>query len=280
MGEERDPVGPIEAFRRFAVLHGFARSWLWAATAEASWLPGLVGAALIATVAFLLLWIPQRAWLAPFVALPALLLQLVLTFPLTDNHFFLELYAVVLLALAGPRDEAASLALTGLRSLAVIVLFVTGLQKVLYGQYFDGQFLAFMVSQSERFALAFAPLVSEAQHAALRALDPMRTGQGPFRADGWLLPAASNAVWILELALPGLIVWTRSRAFAVAVALALVALIQLGAREIGFALFFGNLLLLFTANGNRLALIPSALVYAYGLVAVTTGTLPFDPGWL
>ena len=280
VGAQSGAAGTVRAFRTFVLLHGFARSWLWVATADDHWTPGLFGAAVLATVAFGLVWVPGRAWLAPFVALPALAAQLALTLPLTDNHFFLELYAVGLLALAGKADEGAPLALAGLRWLCVLVLFHTGLQKVLYGHYFDGQFLAFMVGQGDRFAVAFSPIVSDAQLAALRALDPMRTGQGPFRVDSWLFVAASNAVWILELVLPAFLVHARTRAVATAAAIALVVLIQVGAREVGFALLFGNLLLVFTGQGNRRALLPAALVYGYALVAVATGALPFDRSWL
>jgi hypothetical protein len=219
---------------------------------------------------------------APRVALPALLVQAALSVPSTDNHFFLELYAVGLLCLAGERDDDAWL-LGSLRWLAAIVLFQTGLQKVLYGQYFSGQLLAFLIGQGDRFALPFEWLVSAQEVARLQGYDPLRTGAGPYRVDSLLFVALSNGVWIAELALAPLLLLARTRLAATGAAIALVAAIQLGARELGFAFLFTSLLLLFTRQGNARALPWLGVLYLYALAAVWLG-LPggdwLDPGSL
>jgi hypothetical protein len=257
----------LRAFRRFVLLHGCVRSWLWLALAVDQWRPGLTLSALVVSVAFGLAWHPRTEWLAPRLALPALLLQLTLSLPLTDNHFFLEVYALGLLSLLGRRDRSVALVLGSLRWLVVIVLFQTGLQKVLYGQYFSGEFLAFMVGQGERFAAPFGLILSGSQIEVLQSYDVLRTGQGPFRVDSLLFIGISNLVWISELALAGLVLLARTRGIAVFAAMALVASIQLAAREFGFAFLFVNLLLLFTARGNERALPVLILLYAYALGA-------------
>jgi hypothetical protein len=263
----------LRAFRRFVLMHGCVRSWLWLVFTVDLWLPGIVISALVASVAFGLSWHARTEWLAPRVALPALFLQLILTFPLTDNHFFLELYALGLLCLLGKREADAALVLSSLRWLAVIVLFHTGLQKVLYGQYFSGQFLAFMVGQGERFADPFELILSTRQVDLLHSYDVLRTGQGPFRVDSLLFIGASILVWILEIGLAGLLLLARTRRLAAVAAMALVASIQLAAREFGFAILFIEMLLLFTARGNQRVLPLLALLYAYVLGAAV-GLLP------
>lgn len=273
----------LRAFGRFALLHGCVRSWLWVHFAVDVPRAGLVAAACVATAAFALVWHPRAERIAPRVALPALLAQLALTFPTTDNHFFLELYAVGLLCLQGPGDEVRALVRSALQALAAIVLFHTGLQKVLYGQYFGGEFLAFMIGQGERFALPFEWIVSADEVARLRGYDALRSGQGPYRVDSALFVALSNAVWIAEIALAAGLAFARTRIFAACGALALVAAIQLGAREFGFALLFANLLLLFTERAGSLALPLFAAVEGLALAAAIGG-LPggawIEPGSL
>lgn len=278
----------LRAFRRFALLHGAARSWLWIALVPEDATPGGPLAAPAAAALSLCLGLAfTRRWeqLAPRLALPVLGLQLLWTFPLSDNHFFLEVVAVTLLCLDGgedPQDEA--LVLQGLQWTTALVLFHTGLQKALYGAYFQGDFLAFMIGVQDRFAAPFAWLVPADEIARLQGYDPMQTGAGPYRVAGWPLRLVSNAVWLAELALPALLLWRRTRAAATLAALALVLAIQLGAREAGFALLFGNLLLLFAPTALNARLLPvAAAAYVWALGAAA-GLLPgggwLDPGYL
>ena len=123
-------------------------------------------------------------------------------FPLAPNHFFVELYAVALLALVGRGARDAALALAALRWLAALVLFASGLQKLFYGHYLRGDFLAFMVGRGDRFADLFRWILPAAEVARLQALDPFRDGAGPYRVSQPLFVAVSNLVCIAELVLP------------------------------------------------------------------------------
>ena len=265
----------LRSFRRFLLLYGAARSALWIPFLDREPVPFVVAAlwlALCAALAFR----PQTEHLAPRLALPALVLQLLLTWPLTDNHFHLETLALALVCLADrgrPEDDA--LVLQGLRWLCAIVLFQTGLQKLLYGHYLTGDFLAFMVGTQDRFGDLFGLLLPAEAVSTLRGHDIFRTGAGPFRVDSLPLLLASNAVWIAEIALPPLLLWRRTRTAAMALALLLVVGIQSGAREFGFMLLFSHLLLLF-APGNwvgRLlpvvaAVLLLAILLAFGLTPI------------
>ncbi len=276
-----DVHAPIRDFRRFLLLYGAARSWLWVAASTAGGLDAaLLGSAAAAmTAAALLAFSPARAHLAPRLGFAAVLVQVAWRFPFTANHLFLELVCLALLSVVsrGSRREDEALALAGLRWATAIVLFHTGLQKLLYGHYFRGDFLALMIGSQERFARVFAWLLSTDEVARLADLDRKATGAGPYRVQHAGFVLASNAVWLAELFLPALLIVRRTRVWGALGGLALMLSIQVAALELGFALLFVNLLLLFLPGrwGGRL-LPATGLLLAYALAA-GFGWLPGDP---
>lgn len=265
----------IELLRRFVLLFGAARSWLWLAFARdldtASL--GVSAAALSACAA--LAWWPSTAALAPRLALPVLLVQLAWTLPLTNNHFFLELVCVALLALVAHDGDGEQVALDAIRWVTALVLVHTGLQKVLHGLYFQGEFLAFMVARADRFADVFRWLVPPDEMARLARLaaEP-HAGAGPFRVAAVPFVVGANLVWVLEILLGVLLLPRRTRTVAAVAALCFVLAIQAGARELGFALLFAGLLVTFLprAAGARV-LVPLALLLAWA-VGAAFGVLP------
>jgi hypothetical protein len=267
-------AGRLRVLRRFVLAWGFVRSVVWL-VAEAPVDPVWLGAsAALLGVAAALAFAPRVEHLAPRVALPALALQLALTFPLTNNHWFLEGYAVALLALAGPAGRDAPLVLSGLRWLTAIVLLHTGLQKLSYGHYLAGDFLAFMVGRGERFAALFQWVLPAEEVARLQGYQPLHEGAGPYRVAQPLFVALSNAVWIAELVLPVGLLWRRTRTLAAAATTAFVLALQLGARELGFALLFTNLVLLFAPPGWARRALPAFLA----LLALALAATASAPG--
>jgi hypothetical protein len=269
-----EAAGRLRVLRRLVLCWGAVRSVVWlgaGAPVDPAWLAA--SAALLAACAALA-FAPRLEHLGPRLALPALAVQLALTFPLTNNHWFLELFAVGLLAFAGRDGRDAPLVLQALRWLTAIVLLHTGLQKLLYGQYFGGEFLAFMVGRGDRFADLFQWLLPAQEVARLQAYQPMHEGAGPYRVAQPLFVAVSNAVWLAELALPVGLLWRRTRTLAAAAAIAFVLALQLGARELGFALLFTGLLLLFAPAAWARRALPVQLVVlalALALTAVAPG---------
>jgi hypothetical protein len=265
-------VARLRILRRFLLSWGVVRSSVWLAAGAAVDPAWLGASAIVLGVATGLAFAPRLEHLAARLALPALLAQLAWTLPLTHNHFFLELYAVALLALAGRGGADAPLVLAGLRGLTALVLFQTGLQKLLYGHYFTGDFLAFMVGRGDRFATLFEWVLPAAEAARLQGYDPFQDGAGPYRVTQPLWVLISNGVWIAETTLPFALLAHRTRAVAAGIAIAFVLALQLGAREMGFALLFGNLLLLFGPVVWQRRLFPLfALLLALALVAVVFG---------
>jgi hypothetical protein len=98
-----------------------------------------------------------------------------------------------------------------------------------------------------------------------------QVGDGPYRVQHLPFVVVSNAVYLLEMGLAGLLAIRRTRPFAVLPALALMVAIEAGAREFFFGLVFGNALLLFTRRDtNTAAWWPVAAVLVL-LVAIRLG---------
>lgn len=270
--------GKLDALRRFLLLYGATRSWLWLAVdrrgeLDPEW---LVLSALVMSAAAALSFVPRLAAWAPRIALPALAVQLWLTLPVTNNHFFLELVCVALVALVGPQgsEEEERWVLAGVVWLAALVLLHSGLTKVTYGLYFRGELLSYLIGRGDRFAEAFRWVVPHEEIVRLASYDPMQAGAGPYRAASVPLVVLSNLVWIAEVALAPLIVLRKTRSAAALLALLLILAIQVGAREIGFALLYGYLLLAcLPSPAVRAALPPFALACVWALAAAA-GLLP------
>ena len=265
----------LDALRRFVLTFGAARSWLWLAFNRDLDASALGASAAVLTCCAALAWWPRTATWAPRLALPVLLLQLGWTFPLTNNHFFLELVCVGLLALVGSDGDGEQAALDAIRWVTVLVLVHGGVQKALHGLYFRGEFLAFMVARAERFADVFRWLVPADELARLAgAAAEARDGAGPFRVASVPFVVAANLVWLLEIALGVLLVPRRTRTAAAAAAVVFVLAIQLGARELGFALLFVNLLLAFLPRPPGRAVLASLVVLLAWAVGAAFGVLP------
>ena len=99
-------------------------------------------------------------------------------------------------------DPRQALLLPALQLMLAVFFFYTGLQKLLYGYYAGGEYLAFEIAHGGHFGDVFKPFVPAAEFARLRALDPLVDGSGPYRVDAWPFQLASNAVIVAELALP------------------------------------------------------------------------------
>ena len=85
---------------------------------------------------------------------------------------------------------------------------------------------------------------------------------------------ASNVVWIAEIALGVLLVPRRSRVVAALGAIAMVLLLQLGAREAGFALLFAGLLATFLPRPPGRALQIAVVLLLACAVLAAFGWLP------
>lgn len=268
-GAESDAKDRLRGFERVLLLHLCVR------LATGSFPSAGVSPSLQAALAGLmagclaLSFVTRLAPLAVAGALCVMLALLSATFPVTGNHDFLELWALLLLLIVGRRtQEESELLLAAARWSIVIMFFYTGLQKVLYGSYFDAQYLTFEIVLKPGFAAVFAPLLPAEELARIQQLEPWRVGAGPFRSDAPLLLLASNAVYLFELAAPALLLWRRTRRAAVIGVILFTLAIQSGAREMYFGGLLANWILLFwPRNLHDRAFAPFAVFYGgLGLV--------------
>jgi hypothetical protein len=238
-GDASDPGPRLAAFELILLIHLFATvaSGAFSKTHVAPALQASLAGVLAACIG---LWLTRRfAPLAIACAFCTMLALQAQIFPETGNHSFLELWVLFLLVFIGrkTRDEGVVLLAT-LRWIVAIMLFYTGLQKLLYGTYVDGQFLAAQIMLRPPFAEVFGWFAPAEEIARLQGLQWNRVGAGPIRAEAPLLLLASNAVYLFELAIPGALLWRRTRRPAVVALLLFTLAIQSGAREV----FFGGLL--------------------------------------
>lgn len=288
--------GPsLRAFRRLLLLHLTAETTIAFLRYRNSpiappALPALVAASTIAAV---MSFIPATERFAAPVGAAALLCSMVIFFPNLANHTFFLLIALSPFVLWNVADERESvLALGTLRWAAAIVLFSSGLQKVLYGTYFHGEFLAFQIAHGERFARALALLIPAEEMARLKALGgaagalggaegfrayvtaPPTLGAGPYRLETPGALAAVNFVWVFELVAPVLLVWRRTRAWAAALTAIFLLTLEVGALEVMFgALFTATMLLFFRRNAVGAALPAFGVAYAL-LIGMHLGVVP------
>lgn len=159
-------------------------------------------------------------------------------FPTIPNHGYLLCIALLMGAMFDTDHPAEQLTLAdGFRCLGAIVLFWSGVQKLLAGTWTHGQLLAYEIGHSSRFYQAFGGMISRAERHAFQT-------DGPFEGTT-LLVVLSNATWILEIVtgLGLLAVHGRIRKVAAIVALMLLLVIELVARESVFGVLMVALLL-------------------------------------
>jgi uncharacterized membrane protein YphA (DoxX/SURF4 family) len=273
----------LVALRRVLLVHTAARSVLSSALVEGAsvFANGLY--ALTALAALAGLW-PKHARRATAACLVLVLAETVRALPLTANHVFLELVVLALFALLDERrEEDGPLLLASLRWTTAIMFFYTGLQKLLWGWWTRGELLAFLAGTEDRFAATIGKLMPAEELARLRSFNEKligpgrwqpRTGAGPYRVDSVLWVTLSNFVWIFEIG-AGLALLVRRLFVPAALAvIAVVVLIEVGAREITFGLLMLNLLLVYLPGAWNRRLFPwTAAAYGW-LVAAHFGLLP------
>ncbi|REJ65509.1 MAG: hypothetical protein DWQ31_17910 [Planctomycetota bacterium] len=268
-----------QAFVVILLTHLMARSWVASWKADSFHLGYALAACLFAS--FGLLYVlgkpggPTRRaalWLAA--ALQCAIVAT--TFPEVANHRYLEMLCILFVALFEiDRAEDCRSLVAALRWTFVIVLFHTGLQKLLYGTYFDGQFLAYEIAAEERFADFLKYFMSSEEYVRVRGLAGRDPGAGPFAVSSPAFLVISNLVWILELTIPVALMWRPTRALAAVAAIVFTFSLQLGARELMFGLLCANLgLLFFLRPVNRFFIVPLLVIYAL-LILVAA-----QPDWL
>lgn len=259
-------------FRSFLLALIAAEAWERSARLGAD--PVTIGLALAATTAACAVWSPRLVVAATALCALVVATDFALQFPGNPNHQYFQLVLLSLLLLL--RDEVDAevvLLTTALRWLLVTGLFYAGLQKLLYGHYFDGEFLAYTITQNERFALVLQHLMPAAEFERISAI-VIGEGAGPFRVDSIFFALASNVAYLAELVLPVLFLVPATRRLAIFGTLAYFVAIEAAAREV----FFGGMMAALALSFGPPSWLRGARPWAYAglavLLATSFGLLP------
>lgn len=194
-------------------------------------------------------------------------------FPQVGNHAYLELLLCALAAFLDPRHpDEARLLFRSARWMLFVVLFASGLQKLVHGYYFRGQFLAYAL-----WIETFRPVLEPALPAAefVRLVETSReVGGGPFLVTSTPFLALSNAVVLAEMLLAVGLLIRPTRLASIAGSAVLILAIEAAAREAFFGLLFLDMLLLFTDRDVHHLLLPPVAILLVGALLVRGGLLP------
>lgn len=263
----------VLAFERIVLLvigveywcRGLAR-WNDLSPAFVASLGGATGLCLLA------LWAPLRR--PAFLGLASVHAFVVWSeFPAAGNHAYLEVMLCALAALLDPREESDRILYVAAgRWLAVVILFYSGLQKLVHGYYFHAEYFAFSL-WIESFRSIFRPLLPAAEYQRLTAFTGA-PGDGPYVVRSAVVVALSNLTWIAEMLLAPALLWVTTRRLAVVLAIALIVAIELAAREAFFGLLYVNLILLFLDSRLHPKLVAPVAALLAALLMVRLGWLP------
>jgi hypothetical protein len=194
-------------------------------------------------------------------------------FPMAGNHRYLEVAFALALAVLDDEDGPEQvLLLRSLRTMVLVVLFYSGLQKLVHGYWLRGQFLAWSLWE-DSFRTALQPLLSAEEFTRLIS-QGWSPGDGPYLVSSRPLVVLSNAVWLSEMTLAALLVPRVTRTFACVATCALIAGAELLAREMMFGIEFAAATLLFLPGDFlRRCVVPAAVLLA-ALVLVRLGLFP------
>ena len=212
---------------------------------------------------------------ATAVVFGVLLVRYGFDFPSVANHSYLELLLLSLyLWIDSSKAEEKELFLQACRWLTVIVFFYSGVQKLWYGEYFDGRYLAYLAGMADRSRIAFEFLIPPQEMARLISYK-REAGSGPFLIDSVIFKVVSNGAWISEIVLSLLLLFRRIWPLAVACAIFTMFVIEFIAREFIFGILMISLLFLFCRRDMNRPLLPVYVVSLSYFVAVRLGWVPW-----
>lgn len=198
--------------------------------------------------------ITRRKRLTAGLFLSLTLLRIVLTFPDPANHTYLQaiLFSLFVIYDARIPEERAWL-LGASKWLLLVVLFYSGLQKLLYGYYAHGEYFAYTISRYSHFRSFFTLVLPAAEIERLASYHNI-PGEGPYQLHSIVGVILSRGSYTAELVLPFLLIERRTRMIGVVGSVLLIAFIESAAREFSFGLQFVNLTLLFVPGAPNFRL--------------------------
>ena len=259
-------LSKIRSFELILILGLVSETWSLAISriAARGWAPGATALPVLVTIVAMLGLRHRRRRAALLGLMVIQLYRVIASFPMTANHVFLQLFLLIMVVSCDfEKEEEQDLFLQSARWLFVIVFFYAGVQKLVHGYYFQGEFFAYHLGR-ESFALGLQPFMSPGELERFTVEFTGRVGDGPYRFDSLAMVALSNAAYVAEIAIPLLWLTRRTRFLGVLAAVGFLVVTEFMAREFHFGLLFANGLLLFLPSDfNRKLVLPFAVVYAW-----------------
>lgn len=272
--DDESPRAPasVRAYETILLLILVAESWAravpkWGQLAPA-YLGHLAAVTMLCPLGLYVSW--RRAALGALAVLYAVLVWH--EFPAAGNHAYLEIVLCALGALLYVDDQAERrLYVRVVRWIVVVIFFYSGIQKAVHGYWTRGQYLAYSLGTAGFDVLGrlFDP-DELARLSSYRGL----AGDGPYLVASWPVLALSNGTLLLEVILAPLLLWRSTRTLAACAALALLACIEVGAREVFFGLVFANAIAFYLPAAIQRALVVPAALGLGVLVLSRLGVLP------
>ena len=272
-GDDPDTVvSKVHSFRLIVLMVIFTESLPMAIFSAAHHLPRarlMIPSALLIGICLVAVW--KNFWVRRATLVVSLVLIVnftALMFPDVGNHQYLALVCLALLSFLDlSKGEERFALLQSLRWVTAIGLFYTGLQKILHGLYLNGGFFGYTFATEPRFAAVFRHLVSAQEATRLSGLGGPVEGAGPYGvALSPLLIVACGTI-ILELALPVLLLVKKTRFVATIATIIFMLVVQIGAKELMFAVIFVDLLLLFFRRDVHTRVVPVVALFLAALLA-------------
>jgi len=183
------------------------------------------------------LWLWGRRTLGYALALGIAVFVHLRDLPRAPNHGWLEVSLFLVLLLVGIETHRNRRAVLGAcRWMALTAIFASAFQKLAYGGYTNGAYLAYLMANSPKTTWLLSWMTTPAELERLIALGT-EPGDGPYLIRSPLWVAMSNAVWILELVLPVAVIVRVTRRWAVPVILAVFGFIAVLSQELVFSSF-------------------------------------------
>jgi len=197
---------------------------------------------LVALLSLLLTFFQATNRISSYMIFAVYLTLLIRGFPISANHLYLFAISSFLLILlrSTSSDEVESFLRLQV-SLTAAVLFWSGLQKCLYGYYFNGMFFTYAITHSRRFEQLFSVMLGS--ETVKQIQEGVKTS-GTYYSENLLIIAISNMVWAAEMLLPLCLFYPPFRKASALLLIGFIACIELGAREFTFGMYMLASLLL------------------------------------
>jgi hypothetical protein len=153
-------------------------------------------------------------------------------FPTSPNHYYVELYFLFLFSIFNFRNSKneTNYLTNSLKLLFVIILFYTGIKKLLYGQYFRGEYLAYLISCDERFSSVFSYILSKKEMLSIKS--------GNYITGNYYFYLISNSIYLFEIIAPIILFFKKDHNYIKEMLIIFFITLFLISREFTFAAIF------------------------------------------